>query len=84
MLVPAYEEMLSNYAHRNDLAFANIVCDSSELGGLHTWDGYRKVNIIPRQIDYIMIDEASVLASGLVGPRLSSDQFRSSPCSVKT
>jgi len=56
-------DMLSNYARRNDLAFANTVCDSSELGGLHTWDGYRKINVVPRQIDYIMIDEASVLAS---------------------
>ena len=56
-------DMLSNYARRNDLAFADTVCDSSEFGGLHTWDGYRKINVVPRQIDYIMIDEASVLAS---------------------
>ena len=46
--------MLSDYAHRNDLAFANTVCDSSELGDLHAWGGYRKVNVVPRQIDYIM------------------------------
>ena len=55
--------MLSNFSHRNDLAFANTLGDSSELFGLHTWDGYRNVNVIPRQIDYILIDEASVLCS---------------------